>query len=61
MKINPKIPQKNHNVSDESDSSIFFRYIGLFVAIIVLCYVFFISLSQVVVLFVSTQDEARFF
>lgn len=61
MKINPKIPQKNHNVSDESDSSIFFRYIGFFVAIIVLCYVFFISLSQIVVLFVSIEDEARFF
>ena len=61
MKIIPKNPSKNHNVSSESDSSIFFRYIWFFVFIIVFLYLLFFIFSYVVVHFISIEDEQRIF
>lgn len=61
MKIIPKNPSKNHNVSSESDSSLFFRYIWFFVFIAVSLYLIFFIFSYVVVHFISIEDEQRIF
>lgn len=61
MKIENKIPTKNYNVSSESDWQLFLRYIWFFVFIIVWLYLFFISLSHIVVAFVSIEDEKKWF
>ncbi|MDA9129236.1 M48 family metalloprotease [Candidatus Gracilibacteria bacterium] len=58
--ITPKKLSKNHNVSTESDSSLVVRYIGFFLFLIFGIYVFFWSLSFVVVQFVSIEDEKNF-
>lgn len=59
MKIENKIPTKNYNVSSESDSQLFLRYVWFFVFIILWLYIFFISLSHIVVYFVSVEDEKK--
>jgi hypothetical protein len=61
MKIENKLPTKNYNVSQESDSSIFFRYVWFFLCIIFGIYIFFIALSHIVVLFISIEDEKSLF
>lgn len=61
MRIENKLPHKNYNVSSESDGQLFLRYIWFFLFVIVLLYLFFISLSYVVVAFISIEDEKRFF
>ncbi len=61
MKIEPKLPTKNYNVSYESDSSLFFRYVWFFACIILCLYLFFISLSYIIVAFVSIEDEKKWF
>lgn len=61
MKITPKNPSTNHNVSQESDGMVFLRYVWFFLALVVCVYVFFIILARSVVMFVSIEDEKSWF
>lgn len=59
MKFHNKLPKKNHNVSEESDSSLFFRYVWFFMFIAVCIYGLFFAFSYWVTHFVSIEDEAK--
>ena len=61
MKIVSKTLKKNHNVSTESDSSLFIRYVWFFFFIAVSIYLFFFLLSFIVIHFVSVEDERKWF
>ena len=61
MKIVSKTIKKNHNVSTESDSSLFIRYVWFFFFIALSVYLFFFLLSFVIIRFVSIEDERRLF
>lgn len=61
MKIIPKNPIKNHNVSHESDTQVFFRYAWFFLAIILIFYAFFFALSFLIIQFVSIDKEKTVF
>lgn len=60
MKFHNKLLKKNHNVSEESDSSLFFRYVWFFIFIALSIYVLFFLFSFFVTRFVSIEDEAKF-
>lgn len=61
MKIIPKNPSQNHNVSVESDTQVFFRYAWFFLTIIFLFYAFFFLISYIVIQFVSIEQEKNLF
>lgn len=61
MKIVTKTLKENHNVSKESDSSLFFRYVWFFLFLVFCVYIFFFSISLVSVRFISIEDEQKWF
>lgn len=61
MKIENKLPIKNHNVSSESDSSLFTGYIWFFIFLLIGLYLFFITCSYIIVAFISIEDEKVLF
>jgi len=61
MKIENKLPSKNFNVSSESDSALFIRYIWFFVFLILCLYLFFLSLWLILTQFISIEDEKKIF
>lgn len=60
MKFQNKLPKTNHNVSSESDSSLFFRYVWFFLFIAWSIYILFFMFSFFVIQFISIEDEAQF-
>jgi len=61
MKITAKTLTKNHNVSSESDTSLFFRYMWFFIFIVLSLYILFFVISFAVINFVSIEDEKKWF
>ena len=59
--VPPKKLEKNHNVSEESDSSLVVRYIWFFLFLILLLYAIFWFFSFIIIQFVSIEDEKKFF
>lgn len=61
MKITPKIPQENYNVSAESDMKRFIRYGGFLLFLVLGIYLFFILLSYIIVANISLETEKEWF
>ncbi len=61
MKIVVKQLETNHNVSKESDLQVFFKWTAFLVWIVVLFFLFFLSLGNILVNFISLEDEEKYF
>ena len=61
MKITHKTLKKNHNVSRESDGSLFLRYIGFFLFLAWSFYAFFFVLAIIASYFIPIEKELSWF
>lgn len=61
MKIIVKDIQTNYNVSKESDLSMFFKWIGIVLWLVLFLYLILLFFSSIAVNFISLEDEKKIF